>query len=778
MQSHTSSHRARIQHSLRAHVLGAALIGLAFLIGGLRPDGNCHVNNDNNSCDPGDDVCVDVGPVVTIDPLTGAFLLDGLPFLPVGFWGFYSSPPCGVNMDCQSPPCANINGNWSCEWEAYCGGTYDWSVLSSFNSFVKGPDNSFDEGRELHGILQFLQASRSCKIVGDWFDEPGIAAWEIVHEPNLPNRDCDGEHFRALAEAIAGRDPCGRPVFTTPSGGGINDGEANDLGDYAPYIDFAALQAGYTVPHFRASRCGTTTQRGYDILNPPGQARTKPVLSIISISGYQPCRFLCTYREPSYDELRVQVFDALIHGARAIMFYPFDAGIGGDPWGRGPAIYNVEDSPVHLANIQAIGAELHAAQTIVSSPLAADVGLEIDAPCRDSEEPCIDCQAWEVAEPESPATHIICANVAEESSPYFSYKIGGYSRPLAVAQSQLKLDPEDANERPLLVPASLPEDPQWDCEDDDDPVGCKTITDATVMVQDIYSGEEAGRRQLQYFLAQFTFRVAQLVDPCGDGSKDRKMTLTLYVDDLRDDAPHSPLRTWKVRVPEPGEYEVALDPPQIIEPTRRYFMLMRSACGSLSLFSYSGNVGAQAIDRVHPPRRGVYPPLIQGRTLQGVSIAMAPETSSPIVGYCEHHIADDAGTYHSLEGSAPLIVDDFAAYAVHRYQLYRGEIEDCNADGVPDDCGDVCPDFSDLSLRCLDHQTVEVTVTLRDSSRTGECVTVDVNGIEHSADIEGNVAIIVAESSAGPFDDARLTCPGDCRLSAQQESCSEPAPGP
>ncbi|MCC7293742.1 MAG: hypothetical protein IT449_16920 [Phycisphaerales bacterium] len=776
MHNNTSSDRVTIHHSLRAHVLGAALIGLAFFIGGLRPDGNCHVNNDNNSCDPGDDVCQDVGPVVTIDPLTGAFLLDGRPFLPVGFWGFYSSPPCGVNLDCEFPPCVNDNGNWSCEWEAYCGEVYDWSVYSSFNAFVKGPDNSFDEGRERYGIIQFLQTSRSCQYVGDWCDEPGIAAWEVVHEPNLPVRDCDGEHFHELAEAIAGRDPCGRPVFTTPSGGGISDGEANDLGDYAPYIDFAALQAGYTVPHFRAARCGTTTQRGYDILNPPGQLRTKPALSIIRISGYQPCRFLHTYREPTYAELRVQAFDALIHGARAIMFYPFDAGISGDPWGRGPATYNVEDSPPHLANLQAIGAELIAMQDIFASPLAGDITIHADAHCRDREEPCMDCQAWEVSAPEGSTTQIICANVAEQPSAYFSYKIGGNSRPLPVAQSRLKVDPDDANETPMLVPASLPQDPEWDCDDDNDPVGCKTITDSTVMVQDIYTGEEAGRRQLQYFLTQFSFRVAQLVDPCGDGNKDRKVSVTLYVDDLRDDSPHSPVRTWKVRVPEPGQYELAIDPPQLIEPTRRYFMIVRSVCGSVSLFSYFGNVGAQAIDRVHPPRNGVYPPLIQGRSLEDVSIAITPQTSLPISGYCEYRDANDSGTFHALDGAAPAIEADFAAYAVHRYQLYRGTFDDCNADGVPDDCGDACLDFSELSIRCLDSQTVEVTVTLADSARSGECVTVNVNGIEHSAVIEGNLAMIVTDSSAGPIDEARLTCPENCGLAVQQKSCSEPAP--
>ncbi len=333
-------------------------------------DGICEIGESKENCSEDCGFC----PTVAFDA-NNNLVVDGEIVFPIGFWGFYWAAP----------------ENWT---------KFD----GHFNTIVGSPyEEVFNSSvLEDHELYLFDQVSGRADYVVRDYNNSRIIGWEVLHEPFSYDGSIEDLINRTIEQAIniSEADPCHRPVFITPSAGSISY-----LANVSNYLNLTFTQSAYGVPRLPIYSVGL------HINSTSSYFGGKPVFMVMSIGGYQSSRYRRSFREPTFDEMRAQSYDAIVHGAKGIVMYNFDKGSADTNVSFEPANsdYDLEDeySSGHYQNVRDLADDLNNRNGIFRLPFAEDLRVN-------TSNEYVRCGIWKSSK------HImICVNVDQSHSDYF-----------------------------------------------------------------------------------------------------------------------------------------------------------------------------------------------------------------------------------------------------------------------------------------------------------------------------------------------------------------------
>ena len=192
------------------------------------------------------------------------------------------------------------------------------------NTVIRPPDgvdvNEWADAADAAGLYQ-IRPPRSPASAD--IGSPLLLAWSHPDEPDFNRRQIPAEEVRDQYEAWKRVDP-DRPVLINVTG----DMESTDLETgaggpdfYAQYFAAADWISGDIYP---ANRNEPLTWVGRMVDEVESLANGKPVFAYIESSDYAADDFNTTIRSgaPTPDELRGEIWHAIIHGARGIWYFP------------------------------------------------------------------------------------------------------------------------------------------------------------------------------------------------------------------------------------------------------------------------------------------------------------------------------------------------------------------------------------------------------------------------------------------------------------------------
>ena len=267
------------------------------------------------------------------------------------------------------------------------------------NTVIRAPDgvdvDEWADAADAAGLYQVRPArSEATADVGN----PLLLAWSHRDEPDFNPRQIPAAEIQAQYDAWKAIDP-NRPVLVNISG----DMESTDLATgesgedfYRPYFAAADWISGDIYP---SNRNEPLTWVGRMVDEIEGIADGKPVFAYIEASDFDIDDYNTSVRSgaPTPDELRGEVWHAIIHGARGIWYFPE----------RVSPTFGYDDTPDDVA---AAMPELHARITGLASVLqgpidppgiAATVAAPLEVTWRDT----------------SSGTYFIVLNMSDESRP-------------------------------------------------------------------------------------------------------------------------------------------------------------------------------------------------------------------------------------------------------------------------------------------------------------------------------------------------------------------------
>lgn len=285
---------------------------------------------------------------VKIDHITNSLIVDGKPFLPVGF---YCDEDYGTLAEDESMYGFNmISPYWSQRTKrtpeelsklrekmdqcAAVGIRVNYHIESACMRL---------QGQALEDVItQEIEAFR---------DHPALLAWYIADEPEYHN--VTAEQLQAVYQLVKKLDPY-HPVC-------ICIADLKYMPKFTPSMDFIMSDA-YPIPHHPVTRVADSMDRAHQ-----GTGNTMPVWDIPQVFGGGEFWF----REPTNREVRVMTYLALMHGATGIEHFVRRPPLGNPNsqvlWNEcrnlaleisqiAPAVLSHEPAPVATTNVSTVQA--------------------------------------------------------------------------------------------------------------------------------------------------------------------------------------------------------------------------------------------------------------------------------------------------------------------------------------------------------------------------------------------------------------------------------------
>lgn len=286
---------------------------------------------------------------VKIDNVTNSLIVDGRPFLPVGF---YCDADFGSLAEDES--------------------LYGFNMISPYwsRSAARTPDEIAQVRDRLDhcasvGMRVNYHLERACmNLEGQALDDairpeieafrdhPALLAWYIADEPEY--HSVTPERLQAAYKLVKQLDPY-HPI-------GVCIAALSAMPKYVQSMDFI-MSDSYPIPHMSVSHVGDSMDRAHK-----GTSNGKPVWVIPQVFGGGEF----WYREPTANEVRVMTYLALIHGATGVQSFVRRPPIGnpGSPvlWSEcrtlameisqlAPAVLSQEASPAATCNLPQVQAK-------------------------------------------------------------------------------------------------------------------------------------------------------------------------------------------------------------------------------------------------------------------------------------------------------------------------------------------------------------------------------------------------------------------------------------
>ncbi len=547
------------------------------------------------------------------------FVVNGEKYFPFGFWAFSGGA---------------ASGNWS----GYSG---------SFNAVVDGPTISSEGTLTSNNLKLFAQVDGDAGLAESHDDNEGIIAWEVMHEPN--SLGLSGSAVAAQASAMRAADDCGRLIFVTPSLGGIAEGYVNQVRNA---VDFAAIETGYLVPQLPIEEVGELFSEGADAMAAVG----KPSIFLARVGGYQPARFRDTFRESTVAELRAQIFDAIIRGAKGVFLWPFEKGVilsDLQPFEPANAIYDMEDSSSAglYGGIKNLASEIAEREEIFTAPVSSGVGVSSN----NSDVKC----GWRTLSGER--RRLICVNLSQDHSPYFDYGSGEtvWRLKARAITPGAESFPTDYASGSFIARDLLP---------------------GTVAVQDLSTGLTNQNKLMTTVEIDF--------DTVPTGAT---FTYAVYADNSRDQAPDT-------RIFLSNELAINGSGPQTfpvvgvtLEHTKNYYLLIQTNTAGVRVRARDVRGGVRPKDdSTAVPLAESFEDLHVGDSASNVRLTLSGDEFS---AYC---VEKNFGNCANGSVAGGVLTDSFSEYAVHIYHFEPAEEElldttDTTDPTVPDEQSDILP---------------------------------------------------------------------------------------
>lgn len=235
---------------------------------------------------------------VKIDNISHSLIVDGIPFLPVGFY-------CDADFErLPEDECVNGFNMISPYWSSSKARTPDEiaqirekmdrcaAVGMKVNYHIERACMNL-EGKELEDAIRpEIEAFR---------DHPALLAWYIADEPE--GHRIPPERMYAAYKLVKQLDPYHPVAICIAALSGVSK--------YVDAMDIL-MTDNYPVPHFPLTHVASAMDRAY-----AGVGNTKPVWFIPQVFGGGEF----WYREPTAKEVRVMTYLSLIHGATALQSF-------------------------------------------------------------------------------------------------------------------------------------------------------------------------------------------------------------------------------------------------------------------------------------------------------------------------------------------------------------------------------------------------------------------------------------------------------------------------
>lgn len=539
-------------------------------------------------------------PAVSFDTNRN-FVVNGETYFPVGFWAFYSGP---------------ANGSWS-------------NYGPSLNAVVDGP--AIDSASSLLGrnLKLFAQVDGDASLVSSHDDNQAIVAWEVKHEPN--SYGYSASTISSQASAMRAADNCGRPIFATPSLGGVAEGYLNQI---RGAIDFAAVESGYLVPQFPIAEAGELFGEGASAMAAVG----KPAVFVARVNGYQSARFRETYREPTIGELRAQIFDAIIRGAKGVFLWPFDKGTGSETlqsFEPDNSFYDVSASGSFYNSIRDLAGKIVERQEVFTAPVATGVSVSVN----NSD---VRCGLRSLT---GDRLRLVCVNLAQDHSPYFDFG-GGETvwRPRARVQTPAAESfPTDYASGNFLA---------------------RELDPNSVSIQDISTGLTNQNKIITSVEIDFETVPSEAT-----------FTYALYADNSRDQAPDTRIYlsgATAISGTGPQSFPV---PPTTLERTKNYYLLIKAGTPGIKIWEKDVRSGVRVQSGAGSvPLNETFEDLNTGDNASNVRLTLSGQN---FASYC---VEKNFGSCAPGTVASNIITDSFGEYAVHIYHFDPAETPEAPLD--------------------------------------------------------------------------------------------------
>lgn len=523
-------------------------------------------------------------------------------------------------------------------WSFYDNSPSDWSKYDGhFNSIVNSPTGgSFPDSLNetiltTHNLYLFAQVMGNPNLVTQNINNSRILMWEVYHEP-IFEEGYDDNALIQQANALRAADLCNRPIFVTLTAGSIDH-----LAALKDYLDVAVAQSAYRVPQLPVKGVGEHVRRASNYFG------GKPVFFVMRVLGYQPSRYRIFFREPTFEEMRVQAYDAIISGAKSVYFWPFDK--GSEDTNRygftepDDSMYNLEDpfSSEHYRDIKNLGDDIKNHTPIFLLPFSTDLNVSVN-------NENVSCNVWK-----SDIYYLICINRAQTHSPYFDSAGGGVSwRPRVYAITT----------EGLFYP-NITREESYTFSDN-------VLRKDSVSIQDISTGITNNNYIINK--VQVYFKTA----PSG-----ANITFAVYADNLRDEAPDTRIYlSSKIQIPTiEGYYNFSIGP-VTLEHTKKYFLLLQTDSDGVVIKERDSRQGARIKNALADENYQGYQPITDAIPLAesfpvlhtGAAVSVSINLNNSLdESYCVEK--DASGNCVNSNFNGTTITDSFAPYAVHIYHL-------------------------------------------------------------------------------------------------------------
>ena len=258
---------------------------------------------------------------VTTEP-DGRFFVDGKPVFPIGFT---QGPPA----DAKDPNGANgmavlrREGLTFQQWQCPKG-KWGSAKEAELDALIKAADRQGERIVIWIGDLEDVQPSDKVKfaelrrVIEKYRNDPAIFLWKGIDEPQWGKKPA--ESLRAFHDLVHETDP-NHPVWVTQA----PRGTAEDLEPYSKYFDVGAIDI-YPVSYPPGSHSGTDNHSlsvvgDYTLEMRKAVDYKEPVMMTLQICWSGVAKPGKTLRFPTFFEQRYMSYQAIIDGARALLYF-------------------------------------------------------------------------------------------------------------------------------------------------------------------------------------------------------------------------------------------------------------------------------------------------------------------------------------------------------------------------------------------------------------------------------------------------------------------------